>query len=274
MDTSQEVTRSSTFLLLIADADVGHSNRLAAALAEHRVTTIICADGGEALLVIGAERPDAVLATATLPTLGGAALTRTLHSRTNIPVLVGIGDNDGPAAAEALAAGANACVAHPYRLRELLPILRAMRPESLADKESRLKVGGLTLDPAALEVHIHGQPVRMPMREFRLLHLLMEHADRVVTREQIRSLIWGGVPGSNTITVHIQRLRHRLGDDPDKPRMILTVRGVGYRLVSPSSRMPPMPRAAPPQHVAKKLHRMAQDALNTTATQRAGRTAY
>jgi DNA-binding response OmpR family regulator len=71
------------------------------------------------------------------------------------------------------------------------------------------------------------------MREMRLLQLMMTQADRVVTREQIRDAVWGGVPWSNTITVHVQRLRQRLGDDQDDPKLILTVRGVGYRLVPP-----------------------------------------
>jgi DNA-binding response OmpR family regulator len=62
----------------------------------------------------------------------------------------------------------------------------------------------------------------------------MANADRVVTREQIRDSVWGGVRASNTITVHVQRLRQRLGDDHADPKLILTVRGVGYRLVPPS----------------------------------------
>jgi len=223
------------FLLLIADADSTASTELAGSLAPHRVTTIVCTDGAQALIAAGAEHPDGVLATATLPVVGGAALTRALAARTDIPVVVGIGGDDGQAAAEALAAGATACVAHPYRLRELLPILRAMRPDGLAEPEPPLQVGGLRLDPAALEVHLHGRTVRMPMRELRLLQLLMSHADRVVTREQIRDTVWGGVPGSNTITVHVQRLRQRLGDDQEDPRTILTVRGVGYRLIPPPS---------------------------------------
>jgi DNA-binding response OmpR family regulator len=227
--------RTESFLLLIADRELEQSSELADTLAEHQVTAIICTDGAEALLAAGAEHPDAVLVSATLPTIGGAALTRAVSARTSIPVVVGIGGADGAAAAEALAAGATACVAHPYRIRELLPILRAIRPDGLVEPQPAVEVGGLRLDPAALEVTLHGQLVRMPMRELRLLHLLMLHADRVVTREQIRESVWGGAPGSNTITVHVQRLRQRLGDDQVDPRLILTVRGVGYRLVSPSS---------------------------------------
>jgi DNA-binding response OmpR family regulator len=230
--------RPEPFLLLIADGDLDSSNQLADTLAEHQVTAVICTDGAEALLATGAEHPDAVLATASLPTIGGAALTRAISARTTIPVVVGIGGSDGAAAAEALAAGATACVAHPYRLRELLPILRAIRPDGLAEPQPPIEVGGLRLDPGALQVSLNGKLVRMPMRELRLLQLLMANTDRVVTREQIRDSVWGSAPGSNTITVHIQRLRQRLGDDQVDPHIILTVRGVGYRLVPP----PALPR--------------------------------
>ncbi len=221
------------FRLLIADADPALTTGLTATLAEHQVSVIVCADGAEALIAAGAEHPDAVLASATLPTIGGTTLTRALAARTRIPVVVGVGDGDGRAAAEALAAGAAACVAHPYRLRELLSILQAIRPDGVAGFPPPLQCGGLRFDPASLEVHLNGRLVRMPMRELRLLELLMTNADHIVTREQIRDAVWGGAPGSNTITVHVQRLRHRLGDDQVDPRIILTVRGVGYRLVSP-----------------------------------------
>jgi DNA-binding response OmpR family regulator len=229
---AQSAPRSLGLLLLVADADESAASELAADLAEHDVTAIVCADGAEALLLAGAEHPDAVLATASLPTVAGAALTRALASRTDIPVVVGIGDGEGAAAAEALASGATACVAHPYRVRELLPILRAIRPSG-GEQRPPLLVGALRLDSASLEVTLRGQAIRLPMRELRLLELLMLNADRVVTREQIRDSVWGGVPGSNTITVHVQRLRQRLGDDQENPRLILTVRGVGYRLVPP-----------------------------------------
>jgi DNA-binding response OmpR family regulator len=231
-----QTSRSPDFLLLIADSDVDGSSALAEALAESRVSAILCADGADALLAAGTDHPDAVLAAARLPTIGGAVLARTLAARTAIPVVIVIGDGDGPEAAEALAAGARACIALPYRLPELLPLLRAIRPDSAPDVQPLIECGGLRLDPATLEVRLHGRGIRMPMRELRLLQLLMSNADRVVTREQIRDSVWGGVPGSNTITVHVQRLRQRLGDDHEHPRMIITVRGVGYRLVPPPRR--------------------------------------
>jgi DNA-binding response OmpR family regulator len=95
--------------------------------------------------------------------------------------------------------------------------------------------GPLALDPSSHEVRMHGVATApLPLREFQLLHFLMLHAEKVITREQIRVELWGdGARRSNTITVHIRRLRERLGDDPHYPVIIQTVRGVGYRLVPP-----------------------------------------
>ena len=238
-------TDPETFVLLIAEPDAALAHQLAEELAGHEVRAIVCADGADALIAAGSEHPDAVLAAVRLPTIDGPGLARTITARTGIPVVLGVGDGDGAAAVEALSAGATACVAYPYRMRELLPILRAIRPDSVPAAGPALELGGLRLDPATLQVHLHGEPVRLPLRELRLLQLLMQHADRVVTRSQIREVVWGGVPGSNTITVHIQRLRQRLGDDQHDPTMILTVRGVGYRLVAPPRVRIPAP-AAPP----------------------------
>jgi DNA-binding response OmpR family regulator len=219
-------------VLLVADPDLEIASKVAVELEDHAVRAITCTDGAEALLLAGAEHPDAVLAATALPTIGGAAFVRTLASRTGIPVVLGVSDGDGPAAAEALAAGAAACVARPYRIGELLPLLLALRAGEAEGPP--LQVGTLRLDPASLSVQLRGQPVRLPMRELKLLQLLMSNADKVVTREQIHDAVWGGgVQNSNTVTVHVQRLRQRLGDDQHDPKLILTIRGVGYRLVPP-----------------------------------------
>jgi DNA-binding response OmpR family regulator len=219
-------------LLLVADPDPDIASKVAVELEDHAVRVLTVADGAEALLLAGAEHPDAVLAAAGLPTIGGAAFVRTLTSRTGIPVVLGVSEGDGPAALEALAAGAAACVARPYRLSELLPLLLALRP--VEAEGPALQAGTLRLDPASLSVHLRGEPVRLPMRELKLLQLLMTNADKVVTREQIHDAVWGGVQNSNTVTVHVQRLRQRLGDDQHDPKLILTIRGVGYRLVPPT----------------------------------------
>jgi DNA-binding response OmpR family regulator len=97
-----------------------------------------------------------------------------------------------------------------------------------------VRAGALRLDPAAQEAELHGRRIALPPRETRLLHLLMTNANHVVSREEIQETVWGaGERPSNTITVHIQRLRSRLGEDPE---IIQTVRRLGYRLVPPPRR--------------------------------------
>jgi DNA-binding response OmpR family regulator len=220
-------------LLLIVDPDDTVAG-IAEQIRAYDIDVVVCPDPVEALVRAGSLRPDAVLAAANLRPLDSATIVQVLTKRSGIPVVLGVGDDDGQFAAAALAAGAAACVARPYRPQEVLPILRAIRPDDVIT-EPPLEVGGLRLDPAALQVSLHGRSVRLPMREFRLLHLLMANAERVVTRERIRAEIWSSSTAdtSNTVTVHIQRLRHRLGDDPTHPSIIQTVRGVGYRLDPP-----------------------------------------
>jgi DNA-binding response OmpR family regulator len=118
--------------------------------------------------------------------------------------------------------------------------LRALRPAAVpADvppvTARAVRAGALRLIPAALEAELYGRRITLPPREFRLLHLLASHAGHVVSRNQIRESVWGAGErdASNTITVHIQRLRARLGDTRHEPCIIQTVRRLGYRLVPP-----------------------------------------
>jgi DNA-binding response OmpR family regulator len=226
----------SRFLLVIADPDPGVADDLAAELARHHVDVEVCIGAADALVAAGAMRPDAVLVAAEPGDLSGAEVVQVLAKRTKISVLVGIGDGQGDQAGAALSSGATACIARPYRLNELIPILKSIRPDSIGMLEPPIECGVLRLDPATLEVHLYGRSIRLPLREYELLRLLMVHADRVLTPDQIYSTLWAQHSGhrSNTLAVHIRRLRTRLGDNQDSPHIIKTVRGVGYRLIPPS----------------------------------------
>jgi DNA-binding response OmpR family regulator len=229
------------FLLLIADPDPAVADELASQLARHHVDVEICIGAADALVAAGTMRPDAVLVAAEPGDLTGAEVVQALAKRTNLPLLVGVGDGQGDQAGAALSSGATACIARPYRPNELIPILKSIRPDSIGMLEPPIECGGLRLDPATLEVHLYGRSIRLPLREYELLRFLMVHADRVLTPEQIYSTVWGPSSGhrSNTLVVHIKRLRVRLGDSQENPRIIKTVRGVGYRLIPPSRAIRP-----------------------------------
>jgi len=236
------------FLLLIADPTLDATRPLVAELQRQHVDVEVCVTAAEALVAAGTMRPDAVLVAADPGDISCSEFVRALSKWTDIPTVVGIGDCDGGHAGPALSAGAAACIARPYRLPELIPILRSIRPESIGKLEPIIECGGLSLDPATFEVRLHGRLIRLPLREYNLLRFFMIHADRVVTREQIYDSVWGGPvsDASNTLTVHIKRLRQRLGDDQKEPQTIVTVRGLGYRFVPPAiSNWQPLPSGLP-----------------------------
>ncbi|GIJ20753.1 winged helix-turn-helix transcriptional regulator [Micromonospora lutea] len=221
------------FVLLVVDDDESVGAALVAQLADHRVRGHHFAHAAEALLAAGALQPDAAVVAAGLATMSCTELVRLLARRAGIPTVVGVGDEDGGVAAAALKAGATACVRCPYQPEEMLPILRAIRPEISGALDPPIELGGLRVDPATFEVSLHGRTMALPLKEFRLLYFFMSHAERTVTREQLLAAVWGGISDdtSNTLTVHIKRLRRRLALDGDRAPMIVTVRGLGYRFV-------------------------------------------
>nr|WP_221475789.1 response regulator transcription factor [Sphaerisporangium rubeum] len=220
-------------MLLVADPDAGMVGELAATLEREGVLVTGALDGAQALLQAGALRPDVVLVSATLTVIGPVDFIRALRLTRPVPVLLGVGDGHAEQAVQALAVGATACVARPYRVPELMPLVQAAFPGE-ARARPVLAVGGVELDASAYQVRVGGMPVHLPLREFELLHYLMRNADRTVTREQIMRNVWHAGDGmsTNTIAVHVKRLRARLGDDDDQ--LIQTVRGVGYRMVTPA----------------------------------------
>ncbi|MEU4835325.1 response regulator transcription factor [Streptosporangium sp. NPDC023615] len=223
-----EDTRTAP-MLLVADPEAAMAHDLAETLEREGVKVMAVTDGAQALLQAGAFRPDVVLVSASLPVIGAVEFVRAVRLTRAVPVLLGVGEGHAQQAVQALAAGATACVARPYRVPELLPLIHAAFTGDSATRGT-LVVGGVELDVNAYQVSVDGRIVHLPLREFELLHYLMRNAHRTVTREQIMRHVWHSTDttSTNTIAVHVKRLRARLGDNDD--RLIQTVRGVGYRL--------------------------------------------
>ncbi len=226
--------RRSQLLLLVVEPETAQAHQLKNAFGKQFI--LVSADNAaDALLAAGEFHPDVVLAAAQLSDISSAHLVGTLRRHRSLSVIIGAGPDDHVAAAAAMRAGATACVARPYEIGELEPLVRSLRPARTV--LAQLECGGVRLDPESQRVFLHERPIDLPLQEFHLLHLLMTHRDRVLTREQIRRELWPGLPDerSNTITVHIRRLRLRLGDDPWHPSIIATVRGKGYRFTAPGT---------------------------------------
>ncbi len=224
-----------SFLLFVVDDDKVAGPELVTELSTLRVHGRYFPHAAEALLAAGALQPDAAVVSAGLTTMASTELVRLLVGQAGIPTLVGVGDDDGSVVVGALRAGATACVRRPYRMDEVVPILRGIRPETAGSLDPPIELGGLRMEPATYEVTLHGRPMSLPLKEFRLLYFFMTHADRTVSREQLLSAVWGGSTGesSNTLTVHIKRLRKRLEAEGERQPLIITVRGLGYRFTPP-----------------------------------------
>jgi len=227
-------------LLLAVEPQASEALTLRNAL-EKQFSLVLADSAADGLLAAGELHPDVVLAAAQLRDISSEHLVSALRRHRPVSVIIGAGPDDGPVAEAAMRAGATACVARPYRIPELEPLVRSLRPPgaSLAPVEC----GTVRLDPGSQRVFISDRAIDLPLQEFYLLHLLMSHRDRVLTREQIRKQLWPGMPDerSNTLTVHIRRLRRRLGDDPWHPTVIATVRGRGYRFAAPDAGGRPSP---------------------------------
>jgi two-component system response regulator RegX3 len=135
--------------------------------------------------------------------------------------------------------GADDYVTKPYSARELIARIRAVlrRGSEPADDDSAmvvLEAGRVRMDVDRHTVAVDGKPITLPLKEFDLLEYLMRNAGRVLTRGQLIDRVWGAdyVGDTNTLDVHVKRLRAKIEPDPGSPKHLVTVRGLGYKLES------------------------------------------
>jgi DNA-binding response OmpR family regulator len=190
-----------------------------------------------------------VLLGAPLPVVDAARVTELIARLSPVPVLVGAGPDGAAEATAAVAAGAIAFVARPYRTGEILPLLMAGHRE---EETGPLVVGDIELDAAGFHVYVRGRSLQLPVREFMLLRYFMENANRVISRGELTQALWGTDSlDSNTLTVHIRRVRARLRDDGESCVTIDAIRGLGYRLECGASCSPgTQPEPSPPTPTA------------------------
>ncbi|MFD0302624.1 winged-helix domain-containing protein [Streptomyces sp. NPDC127123] len=221
--------------LLLAEPDAALAAQALARFESVGIRTLVCHDGAEVLLQVGTRRPRAVLLGAPLPVVDAARVTELLARLHPMPVLVGADAEGASEATAAVAAGAIAFVARPYRIEEITPLLRSGQQEG-DDSTVPLKVGDIELDPASFHVYVRGRSLQFPVREFLLLRYFMERPNKVITRRELTRALWGTeTPESNTLTVHVRRVRHKLRQEGESCCTIDAIRGMGYRLECGSS---------------------------------------
>src|ERR671938_1653525 len=194
----------------------------------------LAADGGEALrrLAIPQDEPDAVVLDVLMPGIDGLEVCRRLRRRgRTVPVLMLTARDEVESRVAGLDAGADDYVVKPFALEELLARLRALLRRTTNGSGEKLRFADLELDPATREVKRDGQPIELTRTEFSLLELFMLNPRQVLTRSIIFERVWGYDFGlsSNALDVYIGYLRRKT-EVAGKPRLIHTVRGVGYAL--------------------------------------------
>jgi len=195
------------------------------------------ADGPEALRQAELHRPDLVVLDVMLPGFDGIEVMRQLHAgaeeRPAVILLTARGEESDRLVG--LRRGADDYVVKPFSPAELVArvdaVLRRVTPP-LAEEREPIEHGPLRIDPAARTVMLSGEELSLTQREFDLLTHLAANPGRVFTRDQLMESVWDYpfFTDTSTVTVHVRRLRAKLGEDPSEPRFIETVWGVGYRL--------------------------------------------
>lgn len=189
-------------------------------------------DGKAALEVFRAERPDLVLLDLMLPELNGHEVCRRIRHESAVPVIMLTARGEERDRVRGLDLGADDYVVKPFSPRELLARVRAvLRRSPTLLEEHRLTAGELVIEPDKHQVRVEGRPVDLTPKEFELLKILAENPGRVLERDFLLEEVWGYsfAGATRTLDVHIRRLRQKIDDDPQNPRYIETVHGLGYR---------------------------------------------
>jgi two-component system KDP operon response regulator KdpE len=226
--------KEKTVRVLVVD-DERPIRRFLNASLSGQYTVLEAATGEEALAVTVSGHPDAIILDLGLPDMDGVEVTRRLREWTQIPIIVVSVREREEAKVAALDAGADDYLTKPFGIGELMARLRvALRRSTLPDHEPVYQADGLMVDLSRRDVLVNGQPASLTPTEYDILRVLVQHAGKVLTHQQLAHAVWGTSyeADAHLLRVNVSNLRRKVESDPARPRHILTELGVGYRLKS------------------------------------------
>ena len=194
------------------------------------------ADGFEALDLIRSISPDLIILDLMLPGIDGLSLTQHIRHDRQIPILMLTAKGEASDRIRGLDLGADDYVAKPFSPQEVVSrvraILRRTNKETQAGIGKTIILGDLTIDPVSRMVSLEGDTVTLTAKEFDLIYFFARNPRQVFSRAQLLEHVWGDelYTDPSTVTVHIRRLREKIENDPSKPKYLLTVWGIGYKL--------------------------------------------
>lgn len=217
--------------ILVVDDDPALAEMIGIVLNGEGFDTHFCADGALALGAFHETKPDLVLLDLMLPGLDGIEVCRLIRAESGTPIIMLTAKSDTTDVVKGLESGADDYMVKPFNPKELVARIRTrLRPAAVVSS-ANLHIGDLVVDAAGHEVRRGDQRINLTPLEFDLLLALASKPQQVFTRDMLLEQVWGYHYKADTrlVNVHVQRLRAKVEDDPDNPRIVMTVRGVGYR---------------------------------------------
>jgi two-component system, OmpR family, response regulator MprA len=216
--------------ILVVDDDAAVAGTVARVLRADGHLVDVAADGPAALRMARAAAYELVVLDVLLPGVDGIGVCRRLREESAVPILMltALGATDDRV--HGLDSGADDYLAKPFAYQELLARVRALSRRRAPAAGDRLRFADLTMEPASRQAWRDGRPVQLTRTEFDLLRHFLRHPRLVLTRDQLLDAVWNGEPdGDNVVAVYVGYLRQKL-EAGGRPRLIHTVRGVGYSL--------------------------------------------
>ena len=218
--------------ILVVDDDLALAEMIGIVLQNEGFRVVFCGDGSQALAQFQEHHPDLVLLDVMLPGMDGFDVCRAIRHVSDVPIVMLTARSDTSDVVTGLEAGADDYVPKPFKPKELVARVRARlrgRDDNQADEGITLQ--DLSIDVAGHVVQRDGHVIALTPLEFDLLATLARAPWKVFSREELLEQVWGYRHAADTrlVNVHVQRLRSKVERDPEKPELVVTVRGVGYR---------------------------------------------
>ena len=223
--------------VLIVEDEISFSDALAYLLKKESYEVEVAVNGAEANERFQTLNPDLILLDLMIPEVSGTEVCRVIRSTSQVPIIMLTAKDSEIDKVVGLELGADDYVTKPYSSRELLArmkaVMRRNSGESAGIEEGALlTAGSVRMDLDKHQVTVNSVAVTFPLKEFELLEFLMRNSGRVLTRSQLIDRVWGNdyFGDTKTLDVHIKRLRAKIEEDPANPKIIHTIRGLGYKL--------------------------------------------
>jgi two-component system response regulator MtrA len=216
--------------VLVIDDDLALSEMLGIVLRAEGYQTQFCEDGSKAVSAFRTHKPDLILLDLMLPGKDGIEVCRAIRNESGVPIVMLTAKGDTLDIVHGLESGADDYIVKPFKPKELIARVKArLRNEPIV--ATTLNLGDLVIDIAGHKVLRNSLEISLTPLEFDLLVALAKKPWQVFTREQLLTDVWNYRHPADTrlVNVHVQRLRAKIEQDPDNPKIVMTVRGVGYK---------------------------------------------